>query len=84
MLKIPFHVGLEVSFFLFFKCRFINREGIDFSDAQNMQPIQVLPSSKLTEDSKLSTVNFCLNIILCLQEWDLVENLQGVLEYQTK
>ncbi|GFZ08557.1 PITH domain protein [Actinidia rufa] len=37
--------------------RFINREGIDFSDAQNMQPIQ---------------------------EWDLVENLQGVLEYQTK
>ncbi|KAE9446353.1 hypothetical protein C3L33_21755, partial [Rhododendron williamsianum] len=36
---------------------FINREGIDFSDAQNMQPIQ---------------------------EWDLAENLQGVLEYQTK
>ncbi|THG11903.1 hypothetical protein TEA_001742 [Camellia sinensis var. sinensis] len=36
---------------------FINREGIDFSDAQNMQSIQ---------------------------EWDLVENLQGVLEYQTK
>ncbi|XP_039116546.1 LOW QUALITY PROTEIN: PITH domain-containing protein 1 [Dioscorea cayenensis subsp. rotundata] len=36
---------------------FINREGIDFSDAQNMQPIQ---------------------------EWDLVENLQGVLEYQTR
>ncbi|XAR69266.1 hypothetical protein NMG60_11000794 [Bertholletia excelsa] len=36
---------------------FINREGIDFSDAQDMQPVQ---------------------------EWDLVENLQGVLEYQTK
>lgn len=36
---------------------FINRDGIDFSDAQNMQPIQ---------------------------EWDLVENLQGVLEYQTR
>ncbi|KAK9149431.1 hypothetical protein Scep_008188 [Stephania cephalantha] len=36
---------------------FTNREGIDFSDAQNMQPVQ---------------------------EWDLVENLQGVLEYQTR
>ncbi|KAK4388765.1 PITH domain-containing protein 1 [Sesamum angolense] len=36
---------------------FINRDGIDFSDAQNMQPVQ---------------------------EWDLVENLQGVLEYQTR
>ncbi|KAM0938249.1 putative Galactose-binding-like domain superfamily, PITH domain, PITH domain superfamily [Dioscorea sansibarensis] len=36
---------------------FINREGIDFSDVQNMLPIQ---------------------------EWDLVENLQGVLEYQTR
>ncbi|GAB2225606.1 hypothetical protein Droror1_Dr00006403 [Drosera rotundifolia] len=36
---------------------FINREGIDFSDAQSMQPVQ---------------------------EWDLVENLQGVLEYQTR
>ncbi|KAJ6815960.1 PITH domain-containing protein 1 [Iris pallida] len=36
---------------------FINREGIDFSDAQNMQPIQ---------------------------EWELAENLQGVLEYQTR
>ncbi|KAL6884529.1 hypothetical protein ACP4OV_010465 [Aristida adscensionis] len=35
---------------------FINREGIDFSDAQNMQPVQ---------------------------EWELAENLQGVLEYQT-
>ncbi|XP_058068325.1 uncharacterized protein LOC131217405 isoform X4 [Magnolia sinica] len=35
---------------------FINRDGIDFSDAQSMQPIQ---------------------------EWDLAENLQGVLEYQT-
>ncbi|KAL1552363.1 PITH domain-containing protein 1 [Salvia divinorum] len=36
---------------------FINREGIDFSDAQNMQAVQ---------------------------EWDLAENLQGVLEYQTR
>ncbi|KAL6216766.1 hypothetical protein ACLB2K_009985 [Fragaria x ananassa] len=36
---------------------FINREGIDFSDAQGMQAIQ---------------------------EWDLVENFQGVLEYQTR
>ncbi|MBA0694046.1 hypothetical protein Goari_004379, partial [Gossypium aridum] len=36
---------------------FINREGIDFSDAQSMQPVQ---------------------------EWELVENLQGVLEYQTR
>ncbi|XP_021749791.1 PITH domain-containing protein 1-like [Chenopodium quinoa] len=36
---------------------FINREGIDFSDAQSMQAVQ---------------------------EWDLVENLQGVLEYQTR
>ncbi|MCL7047864.1 hypothetical protein MKW94_028389 [Papaver nudicaule] len=36
---------------------FINREGIDFSDAQGMQPVQ---------------------------EWDLAENLQGVLEYQTR
>ncbi|KAL6597883.1 hypothetical protein ACP70R_046688 [Stipagrostis hirtigluma subsp. patula] len=36
---------------------FINREGIDFSDAQNMQPVQ---------------------------EWELAENLQGVLEYQTR
>lgn len=36
---------------------FINRDGIDFADAQSMQPIQ---------------------------EWDLVENLQGVLEYQTR
>ncbi|KAJ4951278.1 hypothetical protein NE237_028110 [Protea cynaroides] len=35
---------------------FINRDGIDFSNAQGMQPVQ---------------------------EWDLVENLQGVLEYQT-
>ncbi|KAH9602376.1 hypothetical protein KSS87_011414 [Heliosperma pusillum] len=36
---------------------FINREGIDFSDAQSMQAVQ---------------------------EWDLTENLQGVLEYQTR
>ncbi|GJM94149.1 hypothetical protein PR202_ga10766 [Eleusine coracana subsp. coracana] len=36
---------------------FINREGIDFSDAQNMQPVQ---------------------------EWELAENLQGALEYQTR
>ncbi|XP_075486710.1 uncharacterized protein LOC142526299 isoform X3 [Primulina tabacum] len=36
---------------------FINRDGIDFSDAQNMQPVQ---------------------------EWDLAENLQGILEYQTR
>ncbi|KAG2663466.1 hypothetical protein I3760_16G030700 [Carya illinoinensis] len=36
---------------------FINRDGIDFSDAQSMQAIQ---------------------------EWDLAENLQGVLEYQTR
>lgn len=36
---------------------FTNREGIDFSDAQSMQPVQ---------------------------EWDLAENLQGVLEYQTR
>ncbi|KAG6598301.1 PITH domain-containing protein 1 [Cucurbita pepo subsp. pepo] len=36
---------------------FINREGIDFSDAQSMQAVQ---------------------------EWDLAENLQGVLEYQTR
>ncbi|KAH1030823.1 hypothetical protein J1N35_042997 [Gossypium stocksii] len=36
---------------------FINREGIDFSDAQSMQPVQ---------------------------EWELVENLQGVLEYKTR
>ncbi|XP_031487522.1 uncharacterized protein LOC116255726 [Nymphaea colorata] len=36
---------------------FINRDGIDFSDAQNMQPVQ---------------------------EWELGENVQGVLEYQTR
>ncbi|CAA0806696.1 Protein of unknown function (DUF1000 [Striga hermonthica] len=36
---------------------FINREGIDFSDAQNMQAVQ---------------------------EWELAENLHGVLEYQTR
>ncbi|XP_055960259.1 uncharacterized protein LOC126662573 isoform X2 [Mercurialis annua] len=36
---------------------FVNRESIDFSDAQTMQAIQ---------------------------EWDLVENFQGVLEYQTR
>ncbi|CAN0907331.1 PITH domain-containing protein CG6153 [Linum grandiflorum] len=36
---------------------FINREGIDFSDAQDMQAVQ---------------------------EWELAENLQGVLEYQTR
>lgn len=36
---------------------FINRDGIDFSDAQSMQSIQ---------------------------EWDLAENMQGVLEYQTR
>lgn len=36
---------------------FINRDGIDFSDAQSMQAVQ---------------------------EWDLAENLQGVLEYQTR
>ncbi|PNY09236.1 PITH domain-containing protein 1-like [Trifolium pratense] len=36
---------------------FINRDGIDFSDAQSMQAIQ---------------------------EWDLAENMQGVLEYQTR
>ncbi|KAI3915271.1 hypothetical protein MKX01_035530 [Papaver californicum] len=36
---------------------FINRDGIDFSDAQGMQPVQ---------------------------EWDLAENLQGILEYQTR
>ncbi|CAK9148526.1 unnamed protein product [Ilex paraguariensis] len=36
---------------------FINRDGIDFSDAQSMQAIQ---------------------------EWDLAENLQGILEYQTR
>uniref|UniRef100_A0A9I9E8R2 PITH domain-containing protein n=1 Tax=Cucumis melo TaxID=3656 RepID=A0A9I9E8R2_CUCME len=42
---------------LSFLIRFINREGIDFSDAQSMQAVQ---------------------------EWDLAENLQGVLEYQTR
>ncbi|KAI9118433.1 hypothetical protein K1719_010765 [Acacia pycnantha] len=36
---------------------FINREGIDFSDASRMKVVQ---------------------------EWDLVENTQGVLEYQTR
>ncbi|XP_048435747.1 PITH domain-containing protein 1 isoform X2 [Pyrus x bretschneideri] len=36
---------------------FINKEGIDFSDAQGMQAVQ---------------------------EWDLVENFQGTLEYQTR
>ncbi|KAF5748303.1 Thioredoxin family protein [Tripterygium wilfordii] len=36
---------------------FINRDGIDFSDAQSMQAVQ---------------------------EWDLAENLNGVLEYQTR
>lgn len=36
---------------------FINRECIDFSDAQSMQPVQ---------------------------EWELAENLQGALEYQTR
>ncbi|CAH9106324.1 unnamed protein product [Cuscuta epithymum] len=36
---------------------FVNREGIDFADAQTIQPVQ---------------------------EWDLAENLQGVLEYQTR
>ncbi|CAK7353048.1 unnamed protein product [Dovyalis caffra] len=36
---------------------FINRDGIDFSDAQSMQAVQ---------------------------EWDLVENLNGVLEFQTR
>ncbi|XP_056158729.1 uncharacterized protein LOC115688955 isoform X2 [Syzygium oleosum] len=36
---------------------FINREGIDFSDAQSMQAVQ---------------------------EWDLAENMQGMLEYQTR
>ncbi|XP_057959104.1 uncharacterized protein LOC131151729 [Malania oleifera] len=36
---------------------FINREGIDFSDAQSMLPVQ---------------------------EWNLAENMQGMLEYQTR
>ncbi|XP_020592757.1 PITH domain-containing protein 1 [Phalaenopsis equestris] len=36
---------------------FINQDGIDFSDAQNMQPVQ---------------------------EWELAENLHGILEYQTR
>ncbi|CAN6441516.1 unnamed protein product [Victoria cruziana] len=36
---------------------FINRDGIDFSDAENMQPVQ---------------------------EWELAENVQGMLEYQTR
>lgn len=36
---------------------FINRDGIDFTDAQSMQAVQ---------------------------EWELAENLQGVLEYQTR
>ncbi|XP_074562070.1 uncharacterized protein LOC141818484 [Curcuma longa] len=36
---------------------FINRESIDFSDVQNMQPVQ---------------------------EWDLAENLEGILENQTR
>ncbi|KAK8921734.1 hypothetical protein KSP39_PZI020146 [Platanthera zijinensis] len=36
---------------------FINRDDIDFSDAQNMQPVQ---------------------------DWELAENLQGLLEYQTR
>lgn len=36
---------------------FINRDGIDFSDAQSMQAVQ---------------------------EWELVENFQGVLEFQTR
>ncbi|KAM6541766.1 hypothetical protein CsatB_006213 [Cannabis sativa] len=36
---------------------FLNREGIDFSDAQSMQAVQ---------------------------EWELAENSQGVLEYQTR
>uniref|UniRef100_A0A162B5W0 PITH domain-containing protein n=1 Tax=Daucus carota subsp. sativus TaxID=79200 RepID=A0A162B5W0_DAUCS len=36
---------------------FINRDGIDFSDAQTMQPVQ---------------------------EWELAENTEGLLEYQTR
>ncbi|KAL5850553.1 hypothetical protein ACOSQ4_008566 [Xanthoceras sorbifolium] len=47
----------ELSFVYKILIRFINREGIDFSDAQGMQAIQ---------------------------EWELAENLQGVLEYQTR
>jgi hypothetical protein len=43
--------------FFCLKTRFINREGIDFSDAESMQAVQ---------------------------EWELAENLQGVLEYQTR
>lgn len=31
------------------KFRFINRDGIDFSDAQSMQPIQVLSDLNLSE-----------------------------------
>lgn len=41
----PFFWGekTQLFFYLFFFDRFINRDGIDFSDAQGMQAIQVVP-----------------------------------------
>lgn len=45
---------INLSFFQFVLIRFINREGIDFSDAQSMQPVQVL----LSPHAKEYTVKF--------------------------
>lgn len=65
------------------KCRFINRDGIDFSDAQNMQPVQVFFHVSLSNIQCLELIHLLL-IVFTYKEWDLAENMQGVLEYQTR
>jgi hypothetical protein len=62
--------------------RFINIEDIDFSDAQNMQPVQVCNEIPLF----ICAISRCfgINEMLFYQEWELAENLQGALEYQTR
>lgn len=64
------------------KTRFINREGIDFSDVESMQAVQVFPSLF----TKLQKTIFPKSetLMSSLKEWELAENLQGVLEYQTR
>lgn len=62
--------------------RFINRDGIDFSDAHNMQPVQVTYHCSLQQNSLPCLAS---KIFLSFsKEWELAENLQGVLEYQTR
>lgn len=76
---------IEVCSELFFPVylhRFINRDGIDFSDAQTMQPVQVF--FLIFSLSMNLVYQLSYKYVHCLKEWELAENTQGVLEYQTR